>query len=75
MLPHEPLQMLVRRRAIAARLFELGQREQRVIRIWRERVLHDHAPVIALRIGRRLRESTAPVQRIAVGRRSLGGRA
>jgi hypothetical protein len=50
MLAHESLQMLVRRRTIATCLFELGQREQGVVCIGRERVLHDHAPIGVLRV-------------------------
>ena len=73
MLPHEPLQMLIRRGAIATRLFELGEREERVVGVWRQRVLHDHAPVIALRDGRRLRERATPEECVAERRRALGG--
>jgi hypothetical protein len=73
-LTHESLQMLVRRRAVAARLFQLGQREQRVVRVRRQCVFHDYASVIALCIGRRLREGATPVERIAVGRRPFGSR-
>ena len=66
MLPHEALQMLIRRGPITARLFELGEREQCVVGIWRQRVLHDHLPIVAFRIGGGLRQRATPEERVAV---------
>ena len=60
MLADESLQMLIRRGAIAARLFELGERQQGIVRVSRERVLHDDAPVVAFGLGGRFREGPAP---------------
>jgi hypothetical protein len=55
-LAHESLQMLIRRGAIATRLFELGDRQQGIVGVSRERILHDDAPVVAFGLGGRLRE-------------------
>lgn len=66
MLADESLQMLVGRGPIAARLFQLGKREQRIVGVRRERILHDHAAIISLGIRGRLRQRTAPEERVTV---------
>jgi hypothetical protein len=66
MLAYETLKMLERAGTIAACLLELRHREEGIVGIGGEWILHDDPAIVALRIGRRLRERTSPVQGIAV---------
>ena len=72
MLANESLKMLVCRGPIAARLFQLGKREQCIVRVRREWVLDDHAAVISLGIRGRLRQRAAPEERVTVCSRPFG---
>jgi len=71
MLLHVPLQMLQGARTIAASLFQLRDREQRVIRVVRQWILDDDAAIIALGLRSRRRQRAVPVEGVAV-RRSGG---
>src|SRR4029079_3132879 len=71
MLTDESLQVLIGRGAIAARLLQLGEREECVVGVWRERILDDHAAIVSLGIRGPFRQRAAPEQRITVGRCSL----
>jgi len=72
MLADESLKMLVCRGPIAARLFQLGKREQRIVGVRRERILHDHAAIISLGIRGRLCQGAAPEERVTVCGRPFG---
>ena len=73
-LEQESLQVIDRRVAIAARHLELREGEQRVTRMPRERILHDHLPVPALGVGRRRGQRGSPVECVRVLRRAGGRR-
>jgi hypothetical protein len=72
MLAHEPLEMLERRRAIAARLFQLGERQERIVGIGRQRIFDDHSAIVAFSVCRSLGQRAAPEQRVAIRRRAFG---
>jgi len=74
MLANEALEMLVCRGAIATCLFQLGERQQCIVGVGRERILDDHAAIVSLRIRRGLRQRAAPEERVTVRRRPLGRR-
>ena len=66
MLMYESLQMLVRRSTIAARLLQLGERQERIVGVGRQRILDDHAAIVPLRIRGSLSQRAAPEQGVTV---------
>jgi hypothetical protein len=72
MFAQETLEMRSRTSAIASRTLELRETEQCVRRTWRQRVLHDNAPIIALGTCGRNAERGAPEQRLCITGRFTG---
>lgn len=66
MLANEALQMLERAGAIPASLLQLRHREERIVCIGGEWILHDDAAIVAFRICRRFGEGPSPVQGLPV---------
>ena len=75
MFPDETLEVLIGRGTVAARLFQLGEREERIVGVWRERILDDHAAIVSLGIRSGFRQRAAPEQRVTVCRCPLRRRA